>query len=74
MTPLELRTAMRALGHTQHSFAATMLMGKWGWQSVGKWVRGEVPIPGPVAVAVDLMLEMLSSGELPARYMAKDKA
>lgn len=32
-------------------------MGKWGYQSVGKWARGENPIPGPAAVAIELLLE-----------------
>lgn len=56
MTPDQFRTAMRTLGHTQHSMAEALHMGKWGFQSVGKWARGEIPIPGPVAVAVTLML------------------
>lgn len=31
-------------------------MGKWGFQSVAKWERGEVPVPGPAAVAIELLL------------------
>lgn len=27
-------------------------MGRWGFQSVGKWERGEKPIPPRVALAI----------------------
>ena len=57
MTSVDLRAAIKTLGLTQHTLAEELRMGKWGWQSVGKWVRGEVPIPGPAQVAVELMLE-----------------
>ena len=57
MTPADLRAAISTLGLTQHTLAETLRMGRWGFQSVGKWVRGEVPIPGPVQVAVELMLQ-----------------
>ena len=57
MTPADLRAAMKRLGLTQHTLADKLLMGRWGFQSVGKWVRGEVPIPGPVQVAVEYMLK-----------------
>jgi len=45
MTPAELRTARKALGLTQHGLAGAFGMGKWGFQSVAKWEKGEVPIP-----------------------------
>lgn len=57
MDPAELRTAMRTLGLTQHTLAEALRMGKWGFQSVGKWCRGEVPVPGPVQVALEMLLE-----------------
>lgn len=59
MTPADLRTARKALGLTQHGLASALRMGKWGFQSVAKWEKGEVPIPGPVAVAVELMVDAL---------------
>ena len=30
-------------------------MGKWGFQTVGMWERGESPIPGPVQVAMECL-------------------
>lgn len=57
MTPDQFRLALKALGLSQHTAAEALRMGKWGHQSVGKWVRGEQPIPGPAALAVELLLE-----------------
>lgn len=65
MTPAELRAARLALGQqgglgrelTYHELAALLRMGKWGWQSVGKWQRGETAIPGTVELAIELLLE-----------------
>lgn len=57
MTPAEFRAARKALGFTQHGMADALRMGKWGFQSVAKWEKGEVPVPGPVAVAMELLLE-----------------
>lgn len=49
--------------------AGMKLYGNWGWQSrlaealgvdastVRRWVSGQVPVPGPVAVAVRHMVE-----------------
>lgn len=58
MTPADLRAARHALGLSQHQFAAALRMGKHGWRTVSMWetdgnVRG---VPGPVQVAVELML------------------
>ena len=55
MTPTNLRIARKSLGLTQHSLAEVLRMGKWGFQSVAKWEKGEVPIPGPAQVAIELM-------------------
>ena len=57
MTPADFRTARKRLGLTQHALAGALRMGKWGFQSVAKWEKGEIPVPGPVQVAVELMLE-----------------
>lgn len=55
MTPDEFRTARKSLGLTQHALAEALRMGKWGFQTVAKWEKGEAPIPGPVSVAIELM-------------------
>ena len=57
MTPNQLRLALKQLGLTYHTAAETLHMGKWGWQTIGKWARGEAPIPGPARKAVELLLE-----------------
>jgi transcriptional regulator with XRE-family HTH domain len=57
MTPEELRSARKTLGLTQHGLAEALRMGKWGFQSVAKWEKGEIPVPGPVSVAVELLAD-----------------
>lgn len=57
MTPDELRAALKRLGLTYHTAAEALHMGRWGYQTVGEWVRGEKPIPGPVKAWAELMLE-----------------
>jgi len=57
VTPAELRTARKALGLTQHGLAEAFGMGKWGFQSVAKWEKGQQPIP----TWVDLALEGLAA-------------
>lgn len=57
MTPNQLQAARKALGLTQHGLADALGMGRWGFQSVGKWERGEKPIPVPVALAIQGMLK-----------------
>lgn len=56
MNPADLRTARKALGLTQKGLAEALQMGKHGWQSISKWERDGSTIPGPVAVAVELLL------------------
>ena len=56
MTRADLRTARKALGLTQKGLAEALQMGKHGWQSISKWERDGSTVPGPVAVAVGLML------------------
>lgn len=57
LTPKELRKARRQLGLTQNQLAAALKMGANGYQSVGRWERDGNTIPGPVQVAVELLLE-----------------
>lgn len=64
MTPDSLRSARKVLGLTQHGLADALRMGKWGFQSVAKWEKGETAIPGPAAVAVELLVAMADLGEI----------
>lgn len=57
MTPSDLRTARKTLGLSQHGLAEALRMGKSGWQSVSRWERDGATVPGPVQVAVELMLQ-----------------
>lgn len=57
MTADQFRTARKTLGHTQHSMADTLGMGRWGFQTVGKWESGKSPVPGPVAMLVERLLQ-----------------
>lgn len=63
MAPSDFRNARKALGHTRHSMAEALRMGKWGWQTIGKWERGETPIPGPVTLAVQHLLDAGTFGK-----------
>ncbi len=56
MTADQFRTARKRLGLTQHGMAEALRMGRWGFQSIGKWEKGEVPVPGPVQVAMGYLL------------------
>lgn len=57
MTNEEFRAARKALSHTQHSMAEALHMGRHGWQTISKWERGIWPVPGPVQVAISMLLE-----------------
>ena len=57
MTPADLKAARERLGMSQAQLAAALRMGKHGGRTVRRWELGEVEVPGPVAVAVELMLE-----------------
>lgn len=52
MTSDDFRSARKNMGHTQHTLAAALLMGKHGWQTISAWENGKHPIPGPVKVAM----------------------
>jgi transcriptional regulator with XRE-family HTH domain len=56
MTPNDLRNARKAMGYTQHSLADALRMGKSGWQTISDWERDVRPIPGPVQIAVEHLL------------------
>ena len=52
----EFRSARKRLGLTQKGLASALRMGTHGWQSISKWERDGGTVPGPVQVAVELML------------------
>lgn len=56
MTSAELRAARAKLRLTQKALARALRMGEHGWQSVSAWESGSRDIPGPVAVAVECLL------------------
>lgn len=56
MTPTELRIARKTLGLTQKGLAQALRMGKHGWQTISKWERDGGTVPGPVSVAIELLL------------------
>jgi DNA-binding transcriptional regulator YiaG len=56
VSPADLRTARKTLGLTGKGLAEELRMGKWGWQTISKWENGDVPIPGPAQVAIEMML------------------
>ncbi len=58
MTPTELRAARKTLGLTQSGLArALRLSEKNGDRSVRIWEQDGNTVPGPVQVAVELLLE-----------------
>lgn len=58
MTPADLRAARKALGLTQAGLAKLLrLSEKNGSRSVRIWEAEGNTVPGPVQVAVELMLE-----------------
>lgn len=57
MKPDEIRNARKSLGLSQHGLADAMAMGKWGFQSIGKWERGEKPMPAHYALIVKMLLQ-----------------
>lgn len=57
MTAPEFRTAILALGHTQRSFARHVGVDE---RSVGRWARGDVPVPRWVEVLLGLMMQIVA--------------
>jgi hypothetical protein len=56
MTSGEFRRALKTLGLTYHTAAEELGMGKWGFQTIGKWARGEKPVPTSIAERIELRL------------------
>ena len=63
MTSAELRAAREHLGLSQRGLAIVLRMGKHGGRTVRRWELGEIDVPGPVAVAIGLMLERAGFGD-----------
>jgi transcriptional regulator with XRE-family HTH domain len=55
MTPEQFKAARLAAGLTTQEAVADAL--EVDRRTVGRWERGEVPVPGPVRVALRLMLQ-----------------
>lgn len=53
----ELRAARRKLGLTASGLAKALRLGKGGDRTVRRWEYGERAIPGPVQVAIEMMLK-----------------
>lgn len=60
MTPTALANARHKLGLSQAGLATALRMGKHGGRTVRRWELGEIEVPGPVAVAVELLLKEAS--------------
>lgn len=58
MNAASLRDARAELGLTQHGLAKALKMGRWGWQTISGWETGAKPIPGPIEVAIDRLLDL----------------
>lgn len=64
MTPAELRAARKQMNLTQSALAkALRLSEKNGDRSVRIWERDGNTVPGPVQVAVEMMLERKRNGK-----------
>ena len=59
MTPEALRAARAQLGLSAAGLAQALRLGKGGDRTVRRWEAGERSIPGPVEVAIEMMLERL---------------
>lgn len=57
VTPAQLKNARRELGLSAAKLAAALRLGANGGRTVRRWEDATNPIPGPVQVAVEMMLE-----------------
>lgn len=64
MTPDDLRAARKTLGMTQKKLAEALRMGKWGAQSVAKWEKGLLDVPGPITLGIEFLLKDARSKEI----------
>lgn len=72
MTPAELRAARKVLGLTQTGLArALRLSDKNGDRSIRIWEQDGNTVPGPVQVAVELLVEQARNGKQPGKTPSK---
>ena len=72
MQPSDLRTARKALGLTQSGLAkALRLSEKNGDRSIRIWEQDGNTVPGPVQVAVELLVEQARNGKAPGKTPRK---
>lgn len=70
MTPEQLSKAIDDLGWTLGGTARFLrLRGANSWQTVRRWVKGEVPIPG----SVEIIFEILETRKIPSTEGYGDK-
>jgi DNA-binding transcriptional regulator YiaG len=74
VNPSELRAARKTLGLTQSGLArALRLSEKNGDRSVRIWETEGNTVPGPVQVAVEMMLERLGNGKTARKTRAETR-
>ena len=66
MEPADLRAIRTTAGLSLDGLAKLLRVGDLS--TIHRWEKGDRKVSGPASI----VLEMLSSGELPARYMAKE--
>ena len=60
-TSAALYEARQALGMTQAELADALRLQKNGERTVRRWEQGEVPISGPAQIAIESLLNQISS-------------
>lgn len=63
MTPGAIKAARKRLGLTQSGLAEVLRMGGNGGRTVRRWEGGEIPITGPAAVAIELLVQAKKAGQ-----------
>ena len=62
MTAAELKSARRDLGLSAHGLALALQVSDG--RTIRRWEAGDNPVPGPVAVAVRMMLDDLAQARV----------
>lgn len=63
MTPERIVEIRGARGLSQAELARLLRLGAHGKRTVARWEAGEVPVPGPVSVALDAIGDGWSPGD-----------
>ena len=56
MSPADLLAARKRLGLSQAGLAEALRLGANGGRTVRRWEAGDVPVTGPVSVAIECLL------------------